>query len=192
MVVFPVGLMLLARRAWDDDDEPGYFDPDMSLYKTNSEGKKVLDKGAVAILACFLLCCAGLVDYSYFHNPWENACRKAKKQGVERILNDAHVRAEKSVANSIQCVPVLSVKEARRDSARYAKNISKFVDDNDMRYIRVVGSTPGIFSCSYECDLNNRAVCSNPEVRRNLAGYENAVRQLVAARKSAERNVSTR
>lgn len=158
------------------------LDLDMGFTKTNSEGKEVPDWIAISIVAGFFVCCAALIDYGFFHNPWKNACRRAKKQGITLVLDDAHKRAERVVANNPQCVPLVPEKEARRDSAHYAHDISKFVDKHEIGYIRIIGMKPGTFFTQYDVVLDVSLLYRSPGFRAILANYEKAVQELVAAR----------
>ena len=167
--------------------DPG-LDLDMSFTKTNSEGKEVPDWIAISIVAGFFVCCAALIDYGFFHNPWKNACRKAKKQGITRVLNDVHEHAERVVANNLQCVPIVSEKDARRDSAHYAHDISKFVDKHEIDYIRIIGMKPGTFFTQYDVVLDVSLLYRSPEFRAIVRDYESAVQKLIAARTAEQNN----
>ncbi len=189
MVFFPVSVISQhKRRVCDDGSDFDDLDCTPFFTKTNSEGKEVPDWTAISIVAGFFVCCAALVDFALFHNPLKNAYRSAKKQGIAQLLNDAHQHAEYVVVNNIQCVPVVSEKEARRDSARCVNDISEFIDRNNWQYVRVMGTTRGTFLNHYNCVLDLPYLYKSREFRAILAEYEKAVQRLIAARTAKQNN----
>ena len=159
----------------------------------NNRNNRDDDKGALWLWILCIVMMGAMAAYAgyvafFYKTEWDEQLDQARKYGTEQVLESTHSRAVKSVdtinfANYV----MIPQKTAERDSARYSRKISRFINlsGTDYLYKYVVYETPGngYRYGYYKVGFDKDAFIEEPKVQKALKGYEQACQQLAARRK---------
>ncbi len=159
----------------------------------NNRNNRDDDKGSLWLWILCIVMVGAMAAYAayvafFYKTEWDEQLDQARKYGTEQVLESTHSRAVKSVdtinfANYV----MIPQKTAERDSARYSRKISRFINlsGTDYLYKYIVYETPGdgYRHAYYKVVFDKDAFVKEPKVQKALRGYEQSCQQLAARRK---------